>query len=223
MRQTESLTYRLSRALICLYARFLLKMDVRWKERLPSGPKLIVANHPSTTDPFYLLTLFPQPLSILIIEHAFHAPVFGTVLHHSGHIPVRSSDRHAAFESAKQRLIAGQTVVIFPEGDLSPREGGSLPARSGAARLALLTGTPVIPVGIYFDRQRARAMISKFGNISEIGYWYLRGPYGMTIGQTMHFAGDSEDRGLVTSISKFIMDTINNLALVSQRRLELSF
>jgi 1-acyl-sn-glycerol-3-phosphate acyltransferase len=220
MNTSQTILYKIGRRLICLYAQFLLNMDVFWETHLPPGPKLIVANHPSTTDPFYLLTLFPQPLSILIIEHAFHAPLLGGILRHSGHIPVLSADRHAAFDAAQQQLRDGQSIAIFPEGDLSPRQGGSLPAHSGAARLALLTGAPVIPIGIYFQRERARALVSKFKGKSETGYWYLRGPYGVTVGQPMRFAGDAEDRTHVRSISKIIMDAINSLALDSQRRIE---
>jgi len=220
MKLTQTLTYKLSRKLICLYTQFLLNMDVFWQTHLPVGPKLIVSNHPSTTDPFYLLTLFPQPLSILIIEHAFKAPIFGGILRHSGHIPVLLANRHAAFDIAKQQLRDGQTVAIFPEGGLSPRQGGSLPARTGAARLALLTGVPIIPIGIYFHRERARELISKFEGKSETGYWYLHGPYGVTIGKPMKFDGDAEDRVHVRTISDLIMDTINTLAMASQRRLE---
>ena len=220
MTKTQTLAYILGCRLICLYTRFLLHMDVLWHTKLPPGPKLVVANHPSTTDPFYLLTLFPRPLSILIIEHAFHAPLFGGFLRRSGHIPVETADRHAAFDAALLRLSNGDSVAIFPEGDLSPREGGSLPARSGAARLALLTGASVIPVGIYFNRERARPLVSKFQGRSETGYWYLRGPYAVTVGGPMRFEGDVENHPLVHSISARIMETINTLAAASQRRME---
>jgi 1-acyl-sn-glycerol-3-phosphate acyltransferase len=219
MKTTQTLIYKLGRKLICIYAKFLLNMDIFWESHLPLGPKLIVANHPSTTDPFYLLTLFPQPLSMLIIDHAFHAPIFGQILHHSGHIPVIAANGRAAFVAAHDRLQKGNSVAIFPEGDLSPRQGGSLPPRNGAARLALLTGVPVIPVGIYFQRERAMRWITKFGSRSETGYWYLQGPYGITIGRPMQFTGDSEDRPLVKSISEKIMEVINSLALASQVRL----
>ncbi len=220
MKTTQTLFYKLSRRLICIYAKFLLKMDVSWETLLPPGPKLIVANHPSTTDPFYLLTLFPQPLSILIIDHAFRAPIFGNILNFSGHIPVKAEDKHAAFDAAHASLQNGKSIAIFPEGDLSPREGWSLPPHSGAARLALLTGVPVIPVGIYFHRERARRFISKFGNRTETGYWYLKGPYSITIGKPMKFQGSVEDRPYVKSITKRIMDVINSLALASQNRME---
>src|SRR5512137_162978 len=107
MKTTQTLFYKLGRKFICAYAQLLLKMDIFWESHLPPGPKLIVANHPSTTDPFYLLTLFPQPLSMLIIEHAFKAPLFGGILRRSGHIPVETADRHAAFDAALRRLSNG--------------------------------------------------------------------------------------------------------------------
>jgi 1-acyl-sn-glycerol-3-phosphate acyltransferase len=220
MTRTQIIAYILGRRLICLYTRFQLHMDVLWHTKLPPGPKLVVANHPSTTDPFYLLTLFPRPLSILIIEHAFHAPLFGGFLRRSGHIPVEASDRLAAFNKALDRLHNGDSVAIFPEGDLSPRQGGSLSAHNGAARLAMLTGVSVIPVGIYFNRERARPLVSKFQGHSEIGYWYLRGPYAVTVGCPTHFEGDVDDHRLVKSISARIMETINTLAAASQRRME---
>ena len=220
MKTTQTIFYKLGRKFICAYAQLLLKMDIFWESHLPPGPKLIVANHPSTTDPFYLLTLFPQPLSMLIIDHAFHAPIFGQILHHSGHIPVIAANGRAAFDAAHDRLQNGNSVAIFPEGDLSPRQGGSLPPRSGAARLALLTGVPVIPVGIYFQRERARRLIARFGARSAIGYWYLKGPYAITIGKPMQFSGDIEDHPFVKSISEKIMEVINSLARASQVRLE---
>ena len=102
----------------------------------------------------------------------------------------------------------------------APCQGGSLPAHSGAARLALTTGVPVVPIGIYFRRERAHRLISKFGDRSETGYWYLRGPYAITIGKPMQFDGNVEDRPYVKSISEKIMDAINTLALLSQKRME---
>ncbi len=220
MLSSKTLFYKLGRWAICAYVQFLLRMDVLYETYLPPGPKLIVVNHPSTTDPFYLLTLFPQPLSILIIEHAFRAPIFGWILHRSGHIPVRAEDKRAAFDAAHLELRKGRSIAIFPEGDLSPRSGGSAPAHSGAARLALLTGVPVIPVGIYFKRDKAHPMEMKFGKHSETAYWYLHGPYSITIGKPMQFSGDVEDRPYVHSITEKIMEAIDSLAEASQRRME---
>ena len=51
-------------------------------------------------------------------------------------------------------------MIIFPEGALSPQEGGFCQARTGVARLALESGAPVFPAGIHLQRERIRNMQS---------------------------------------------------------------
>jgi 1-acyl-sn-glycerol-3-phosphate acyltransferase len=196
----------------------MLQLDILWQAPFPSGPKLIVANHPSTTDPFYLGLLSNQPASLLIMEALFLIPIFGAFLRLSGHIPVGPGKGRTAVDAALRRLLGGHSVAIFPEGDLSPPEGGCRRPHTGAARLALLTGAPVIPVGIYLPRDRRRAIRPTIAGDGQLGYLYLRGKYGMTVGQAMHFEGDVEDRERVVSISEHIMGRIMSLAQESERR-----
>jgi 1-acyl-sn-glycerol-3-phosphate acyltransferase len=126
----------------------------------------------------------------------------------------------AAFDAAHRRLLRGRSVALFPEGDLSPPEGGFLAPRTGAARLALLTGAPIIPIGIYLPRERSRPIVSTVGGKRLKGSLYLRGRYGVTVGQAMRFKGDVEDRGHVTAVSEDIMRQIMSLAQESERRMK---
>jgi 1-acyl-sn-glycerol-3-phosphate acyltransferase len=196
----------------------MLKVDIHWKAPLPAGPKLVVANHPSISDVLYLSLLSPQPIKLLIIESPFLVPVLGTYLRWSGHVPVVHGYGRAAFEEAYCLLEAGNSVALFPEGWVSPQRGGFNPSRTGAARLALLTGVPVVPVGIYLPRERNWVVSVNVGDRRTVGYWYLRGPYSMTVGQPLHFEGDVEDRGLVASVSDSIMRRIISLAHESELR-----
>ena len=164
--------------------------------------------------------LSSQPVSLLIIESLFLIPIFGAFLRWSGHIPVVPGKGRTAFDAAYRRWVRGRSVALFPEGDLSPQEGGCLPPRSGAARLALSTGVPIIPVGIYLPRERSRAIVSNVGGQRLKGYLYLRGKYGMTVGPAMHFEGDVEDRGHVAAVSDQIMGQIISLARESERRVK---
>jgi 1-acyl-sn-glycerol-3-phosphate acyltransferase len=216
----QRVLHLVSMTMVRVYAWLMLRMDVFWQAPFPAGPKLIVANHPSTTDPFYLGLLSRQPISLLIIESLFLIPIFGAFLRWSGHIPVVPGKGRSAFDAAYQRLLRGRSVALFPEGDLSPREGGFLAPRTGAARLALLTGAPIIPIGIYLPRERSRAIVSTVGGKRLKGYLYLRGKYGVTVGQAMHVRGDVEDRGHVTAISEDIMRQITFLAQESERRVK---
>ena len=103
---------------------WLLGMDVEYHAALPAGPKIIAANHPTTTDPFFLMTVVSEQMSILVTELAFEVPVFGDYLRAAQHIPVILAKAALAFEQARRRLVTGRTIGIFPEGALSPLAGG---------------------------------------------------------------------------------------------------
>ena len=111
-------------------------------------------------------------------------------------------------------------MVIFIEGHISPLEGGFLPPRSGAARLALSSGFPVVPVGIFLHRERCHNIRSSIsGGIPAEARWYLHGPYAITVGKPTQFEGDVEDREHVRRISETIMERIQHLAFESERRM----
>jgi 1-acyl-sn-glycerol-3-phosphate acyltransferase len=214
----ERVLFTAGRIIILLYARLMLQLDISWQAPLPLGPKLFVANHPSTTDPFYLALLLSQLTSLLIIEDAFLVPILGTYLRCCGHIPVAPGQGRRAFDAAHRLLASGRSVALFPEGDVSPQLGGYHPPRTGAARLALLTGVPVIPVGIYLPRERNHAVQHHIAGRHTVGYWYARGAYSLTVGPATYFRGDVEDRAGVMAASQRIMRQIISLADESERR-----
>ncbi len=213
-------TYSLARNFIYLYARLIIRMDIQRYGDLPLGPKLFVANHPSATDPFIIHLVSPQPMRVLITDSAFAVPIFGLFLRRMKQIPVSSGQGSIAIEEAHRSLQAGGSVTIFPEGTISPQEGGFHPPRTGAARLALSTGVPVIPVGIHLLRERNICIKSRIDGRKTLGYWCLRGPYAVTIGQPMQFEGDTEDHNHVHKVSRTIMERIHLLVQESERRMQ---
>jgi 1-acyl-sn-glycerol-3-phosphate acyltransferase len=117
-----------------------------------SGPAILVANHASWADPFIIAHFIydrPRELRILAKSGLFNAPIIGVVMRTSGQIPVYRSTRNAgdALRTAVERIKAGEAPMIYPEGtitrdpDLWPMQG-----KTGAARLFLATGAPVIPI-----------------------------------------------------------------------------
>ena len=201
------------------YASSMLKMDVQHHVSLPGGPKIIAANHPTTTDPFAMMGLVSEPISMLITESCFKIPVLGRFLQGAGHVKVAHGHGRAALEEGKRLLHAGRTVGIFPEGSLSPLEGGVCLAHTGVARLALSTGAPVIPVGIYVQREFIRFVKTEIAGQAEGIRWYLDGPYVVTIGEPMWFEGDVGDRDHVRSVLEQIMQRILQLSNESARRM----
>jgi 1-acyl-sn-glycerol-3-phosphate acyltransferase len=152
----------------------------------------------------------------------FKVPVVGRFLWQAGHVPVVDGNGRAAFERAVELLKAGRTVVIFPEGALSPLEGGVCPPHTGVARLALITGAPVIPVGIHLQREHIHFRETTVDGKSEVARWYFHGPYAVTVGDPMRFEGDVEDHELVRSVSQRIMQRIAWLACESEERIRKS-
>lgn len=215
----NKILYSLGRIIVRLYARLMLNLDIHWYDDLSPGPKLFVANHPSATDPFLIHLISPQPMSVLITVNAFTVPLLGFYLRKTRQICVDPRQGSAALEEARRLLENGRPVAVFPEGLISPKEGGFHSPRSGAARLALKTGVPVIPVGIYLPRERTLRITSGISGKETTANWYLRGPYSVTVGQPMKFEGNAEDREQVRGVTLSIMVRIRALAQESEQRL----
>jgi 1-acyl-sn-glycerol-3-phosphate acyltransferase len=208
----ENLAFWTGRTAVDLAAQLMFQMDIVKQAPLPAGPKIIAANHPSTSDPALILTLFDEPAHILIEERLFKVPVLGRYLQAAGHICVLPDRGRAAFAQAEAALRRGENVVIFPEGAISPLGGGFHKPRTGVARLALSTGAPVIPVGIHLDCAQIRLITTMVDGKPALGTWYLRGPYALTVGAPLRFTGDVDDRAAVEAAAERVMARIGVLA-----------
>ncbi len=219
---SERTLYWMGRTMVDLFTRLSLDRDIAWHAPLPEGPKILAANHPTTTDPFYILTLTSEPVSVLVTGGAFDVPLFGSYLRQAGHIPVLRNSGGSTIRAATEKLRNGGSVAIFPEGSLSPIDGhiGFHPPHSGVARLALGTGAPVIPVGIGLQQEQIRFVETELDGKPESARLYPRGPYAMTVGEPLRFEGNVEDRDLVRSVSGQIMERIMVLSRESTFRIE---
>ncbi len=211
--------YTMGRSLMSACTRLMLDLDMRWHAPMPEGPKILAANHPTTTDPLYLLTLLSEPVSFLITADLFDVPVVGSYLRAAGHLPAVRGSSGATVDTLVRRVEAGRSVAIFPEGALSPLAGGLHPPHSGVGRVALRTGAPVIPIGIGLRRDRIRLTGVELGGDKAIAYFYTTGPYAITVGLPLHFAGDVEDHEQVRAVAGRIMHHVQALAQESGRRI----
>jgi 1-acyl-sn-glycerol-3-phosphate acyltransferase len=218
----EKTLYVLWRSAAGAYARAMLNLDVVRHAPLPAGPKIIAANHPSTIDPILIPLLAREQISIVIDGALFDAPLLGGYLRRAGQVPALSHNGAATVEQARRLLAGGRSVAIFPEGHVSPLQGGFCEPRTGTARLALSSGAPVIPVGIYLPRERIRVINLKFGGDSSIAKWYARGPYAITVGKPLYLQGEVENRPHVRALSERIMQHIIHLAHESALRVQTS-
>ena len=152
--------YRLVIVLAKPLLRLLTRRRWRGDEHLPSeGGVIVAANHVSEIDPFavgeFLLDNGRPPRFLAKAELFRKAPV-KWVLIGAEQIPVsrNSVDASLALEPAVEALRRGECVLIYPEGSATrdPRMW-PMKARTGVARLALLSGVPVIPVAQWGPEQ----------------------------------------------------------------------
>lgn len=216
---SEIALYGFSVPLVRTYAGTLIQTDVVKHAELPRGAKIIAANHPCTPDPFFVASMLHQRSFIMIEELMFQVPILGTYLRRSGHICIRPSHNEEAMEAALAHLRAGHTVVIFPEGSISPTKGGFNPVHTGVARLALASGAPVIPVGIAIQREWVHHIPSTVRGQPATGHWYFSGPYSMTVSRPLTFVGDAEDRAQTHKTAEQIMRRIIEMATESEIRM----
>ncbi len=217
----ETAIYQLQKTLLTGYARFLLETDIQFEAPLPQGPKIIVANHPTTTDPFLLSLLSEEPIFIPVTGMAFEVPILGAILRSAGHIPVDKStpNGQTVIQMAVEKLAAGKTIGIFPEGSLSPRIGEFCKTKTGAARMAILSGVPVIPVGIHLGENAYFEKDMVTDNYSTTARFAFRGKYAMTVGKPIRFSGNIEDYPYVRNVAEEIMGNIIQQAHKSERRI----
>lgn len=146
--------YRLGIAILKPPTVVLTRRATWGAELVPAGGVILAANHISHADPvvladFVLHDLRRAPRFLAKRELFRGNGLVGRVMRGADQIPVdrHTPDASRALEPAVEALHRGETVVIYPEGTVS-RDPGKWPmrARTGVARLALLSGAPVVPV-----------------------------------------------------------------------------
>ena len=133
-----------------------------------SGPVIVCCNHISYFDPLvfaHFLYKNGRAPRFLGKASVFRVPIVGFVLHKAGQVPVEreTKDAGAALVHAQAFLEAGHMLGVYPEGTLT-RDANYWPmvAKTGLARLAVMTKAPVIPVAQWGAQAVLPAYSKKF-------------------------------------------------------------
>lgn len=144
-----------------------ISLTVRGLENIEAGHQYIfIVNHQSNIDiPVLVQSLARFQLRWIAKKELLRVPLFGWAMWATKHVTVDRSDPFDAvktLERAKDRIAAGISIVVFPEGTRT-RDGRLLPFKKGGFLLAAQTGTEIVPVTIWGS-----------ANVLPAGGWRLR-------------------------------------------------
>jgi len=147
--------------LVAPFVRLLFRVRVEGTEHVPlRGSAILAFDHVSVLDGPVLAVVTARRIRresrFLVAAEAFRIPLIGWILRAYDQIPIRRGEGDVgALDLAIAAVRSGALAAIAPEGRVSEDpEQGLQRVRTGVARIALPTGAPVIPVGIWGTQLR---------------------------------------------------------------------
>jgi 1-acyl-sn-glycerol-3-phosphate acyltransferase len=206
-------------AVVGFFSRVLFRLRVEGADRVPSsGSGLVAGNHVSALDGVALALATGsrgrRMTRFLVAAEFFRKLWCGWALRLYRQIPIRRGERdQGALDVAIETIRGGALAGIFPEGTVNPEPGaGLMRGRRGAARIALATDAPVVPVGIWGTQARW----------PKLGL-HLRRPWrpvvAISYGEPIPPKGDAGSAADVQAFADVIIDAI---AAQSERARELA-
>jgi 1-acyl-sn-glycerol-3-phosphate acyltransferase len=178
--------------------RAMYRLEVVGANRLPvTGPVVITPNHDSVLDGIVLGAVISRELRFLAKAELWRSRLLAWLLDGLGAIRIkRSQGDQLALARMRQALDAGQAVAIFPQGAVC----GDRVWHRGAARLALVTGAPLVPVRLVGT---ARAL-----SRGRIGFPQLR----IIFGEPIKVARAQEESVAATKLTERLRAAVESLA-----------
>ncbi len=124
-------------------------------DRLPAPdaltPVILCPKHQSTWETFAFPTIMSHPLAYVFKKELLLVPFFGWAMGRLDMIHIDRSKRAEAWakvaEQGRRLMARGVWVIMFPEGTRTPR-GSQGVYKSGASRLAVVTGAYLVPIAV---------------------------------------------------------------------------
>ena len=128
-----------------------VRYQIQGLENIPQAhtPLIVLGKHQSAWETIAYPAILPNELCFVFKRELLFLPFFGWALGSLGMIHINRGDREKAREAVavqgKQCLAQGKWITMFPEGTRTPR-GSIKPYRRGGVRLAMSTGTDILPI-----------------------------------------------------------------------------
>lgn len=200
--------YPIARRSFLPFVRFFAK-SIQGVERIPTDqPFVLVSNHLGLLDPVFLgamvISRTKRKLRFLVDTTNTFWHSLGVFLQYwTNTIPVHPDRRGEAVPQAVAAIQRGDCIGIFPEGRVE-RGTRLLRGHTGAVRISLATGVPILPVGI----ENTDVPL-----LTIIGRRFVNRQEGITVrvGEHYRVTGDSNDRGTVRRLTDELMVRIAQL------------
>ena len=128
-----------------------VKLAMKGMENMPSAsmPAVVLVKHQSAWDPFWLGAYLPAPACFIYKRSINWIPLLGWVVWSMNFLAIDRSKGRSAFEAfvkmGPEKLKEGWWITLFPEGT-RVRPGEHVRYKTGGARFACQTGTPIVPI-----------------------------------------------------------------------------
>jgi len=209
-----NLTFKVGSAILIPILRLLTKREWLGIENLPkSGPVIVCCNHISYVDVLvfthYLYKNGRAP-RFLGKDGIFKVPIIGKILTAAGQVPVarETSGASHAIDSALELIQAGHCLGVYPEGTLTRDENlWPMVAKTGLARLAIMSRVPVIPFAQWGDND----LMPRYS--TKLVFW-RRTKIKIQAGAPLNFAkwyGKEDDQAALIEATAYVMAEITKM------------
>ncbi|HAQ60023.1 MAG TPA: 1-acyl-sn-glycerol-3-phosphate acyltransferase [Microbacterium sp.] len=201
-------------AIVVPVTKYLARTRIRGAEKIPTtGAFVLAPNHYSEFDPLIVAVAvwdIGRAPRFLVKESLLRVPVVGWALRAVGMIPVSrgsiSPSSRSTLSEAERLATSGSGVIVYPEGTLT-RDPGLWPMRgkTGAVRLALESGAPLIPVAHWGVQE----IMPRYGG--RLRFWPPRKPVEVMIGDPIDlsdFAGRERQSAALVEATERLMNAI---------------
>ncbi len=206
--------YEVIKFVVKSYLDIFMEFKVWGKENIDfDGPKIYCSNHFSSTDPFFVITLMKEPVH-MIIGPGFSVPIVKTILKWGEQINALSSHRKTVVDKAVKFIEKGESVYIFPEGDLNDQTS-LMKFYTGIAKIYLKTHCPIVPIGLASPKSHVKeksASIKVDGKIFKTKL-VLSGKYFANIGKPIYFSSEKSEEEITEMVKKEVEDLINDIKI----------
>ncbi len=191
-------TYTQVRCFFGSLVRAMYRLEVIGADRLPvTGPMVIAPNHDSVLDGIVLGAAISRELRFVAKAELWRSRLLAWVLDGLRAIRIeRGRNDHRALAQVRHALDTGQAVAIFPQGAVRSHRVW----HRGAARVALVTGAPLVPVRLIGTAQA----LSR----GRIAFPRLR----VIVGEPIEVARASEEPAAATELTERLRVTVESLA-----------